>query len=100
MQGAVDGLLGMWPIILMFVVIWFFMIRPQAKKNKEQNNFLKNLEKGEEVVLSSGIVGKITKMEEDFVQLQVDTKSFIRVAKSSVSKEMSDLLEKKESKED
>ncbi|TVR79352.1 MAG: preprotein translocase subunit YajC [Saprospirales bacterium] len=99
LEGGVGGLIGMWPIILMFVVIYFFMIRPQAKKNKEQTNFLKNLDKGDEVVLSSGIAGKITRMEDDFIQLQVDTKTYLRVAKSSVSKEMSDLLEVKKSEE-
>lgn len=92
LEAGVGSLIGMWPIILMFVVIYFFMIRPQAKKNKDQGNFIKNMDKGDDVVLSSGIVGKITKMEDDFVQVQVDTKSFLRVAKSSVSKEMTDLL--------
>jgi preprotein translocase subunit YajC len=98
--GGAGALIGMWPIILMFVVIYFFMIRPQAKKTKNQNTFVKELAKGDEVVLSSGIVGKITKLEDDFVQLQVDNKTYLRVAKASVSKEMSDLLEvKKEEKE-
>lgn len=99
LEGGAGALIGMWPIILMFVVIYFFMIRPQAKKNKEQTNFLKNLDKGDEVVLSSGIAGKITKMENEFIQLQVDTKTYLRVAKSSVSKEMSDLLEVKKKDE-
>jgi preprotein translocase subunit YajC len=99
LEAGAGSLLGMWPIILMFVVIYFFMIRPQAKKNKEQNNFVKEMDKGDEVVLSSGIVGKITKMEDDFVQIQVDTKTFLRVAKASVSKEMTELL-KVEKKED
>ncbi|TVQ44958.1 MAG: preprotein translocase subunit YajC [Saprospirales bacterium] len=92
LEGGAGSLIGMWPIILMFVVIYFFMIRPQAKKNKEQSNFVKAMDKGDEVVLSSGIVGKITKMEDDFVQIQVDTKTYLRVAKASVSKEMTDLL--------
>ncbi len=92
LDTGAGSLLGMWPIILMFVVIYFFMIRPQAKKNKEQNNFVKAMDKGDEVVLSSGIVGKITKMEDDFVQVQVDTKTYLRVAKASISKEMTDLL--------
>ena len=98
LEGGAGSLISMWPIILMFVVIWFFMIRPQAKKNKEQSNFVKAMDKGDEVVLSSGIVGKITKLDEDFVQVQVDTKTYLKVAKASVSKEMTDLLaaEKKE----
>jgi preprotein translocase subunit YajC len=100
LEGGAGALIGMWPIILMFVVIYFFMIRPQAKKTKEQNNFIKGLDKGDEVVLSSGIAGKITKLEDDFVQVQVDTKTYLRVAKSSVSKEMSDLIKVEKKEED
>ncbi|TVR87533.1 MAG: preprotein translocase subunit YajC [Saprospirales bacterium] len=99
LEGGAGALIGMWPIILMFVVIYFFMIRPQARKNKEQNNFVKEMEKGDTVVLSSGIVGKITKMEDHFVQLQVDNKTFLRVAKSAISKEMSDLLQEEKKEE-
>ncbi len=100
LEGGAGALIGMWPIILMFVVIYFFMIRPQAKRNKEQNNFTKDLEKGDEVVLASGIVGKITKLDDPFVQVQVDSKTYLKVARSSVSKEMSDLLEKENKTEE
>ena len=91
-----SALSGMWPILLMFVVIYFFMIRPQTKKNKEQQRFISDMQKGDEVVTSSGIVGRINKMDGNIVHLQVDNKTFIRVLKSSVSKEMSSALEPKE----
>lgn len=89
-----ENLVGMMPLLLMIVVIYFFFIRPQAKKQKEQNNFIHELKKGQEVVLNSGIMGKITKIDKDtnIVQLQIDQKTFMKVLKSSISKEYSDSL--------
>ena len=80
----------MWPLILIIIVFWFFIMRPQAKRQKEQQQFLADLDKGDEVVTTSGIYGRINKIEGNIVTLQVDTKTFIRVAKSAVSREMTD----------
>jgi len=74
------------------LVFYFFIIRPQAKKQKEQAKFVNSLEKGQEVVTASGIVGKINKVEDNFVQLQVDQKTFLKVLKSAISKEMTEAL--------
>jgi preprotein translocase subunit YajC len=82
------------PFLLMFVVFYFFFIRPQAKKQKEQNNFINNLQKGEEIVTMSGIVGKISKVEDLTVQLEVEGKTFIKFTKTAVSKEMTDAYKK------
>lgn len=76
------------------LVFYFFIIRPQAKKQKEQNKFATSLEKGKEVATASGIVGKINKIEDEFVFLQLDPKTFIKVFKSAISKEMTDALTK------
>lgn len=82
------------PFLLMFVVFYFFFIRPQAKKQKEQNNFINNLQKGEEVVTMSGIVGRISKVEDLTVQLEVEGKTFIKFTKTAISKEMTDAYKK------
>lgn len=79
-------------MVAIFGVFYFFMIRPQAKKQKEQNKFVEQLEKGNEVITASGIVGKINKIEGNFVTLQVDTKTFLKVTKNAISKEMTDML--------
>ena len=76
------------PLILIFGVLYFFMIRPQAKKQKEQNKFLGEIQKGDEVVTSSGMIGKINKIEGNTITLQVDTKTFIKVVKGALSNEM------------
>ncbi len=76
----------------MFLVMYMFFIRPQQKKAKEQQAFMDNIQKGDEVVTASGIIGKISKVDGQTVSLQVDTKTFIRVTKNAISKEMTDAL--------
>ena len=76
----------------MAVVIYFFFIRPQTKKQKEQNTFMDNLQKGDEVVTGSGIIGRIKNIEDAIVQLQVDSKTILRITKNSISKEMTDAI--------
>lgn len=88
------GIMNLIFIALIFVVFYFFMIRPQAKKQKEQRQFSESLEKGEEVVTASGIIGRINKIEGNIVTLEVGTKTYIRVTKNAINKEMTDALDK------
>ncbi len=84
---------GMFNIILfagIILVFYFFMLRPQQKKQKLQNQFINGIQKGDEVVTSSGIIGKVTLVEEHFVTIQIDPKTFMKVLKSAISKEMTD----------
>jgi len=74
--------------MLIMLVFYFFFIRPQAKKQKEQGKFITELEKGDEVVTSSGIVGRINKIDGNLIHLQVDQKTFIKVLRSAISNEM------------
>ena len=62
---------GFLPIILMFVVLYFLMIRPQMKRSKEHRTMLEALKKGDEVVTSGGLVGKVTKVGESYVSVEV-----------------------------
>jgi preprotein translocase subunit YajC len=89
-SGSQAGYLNIAFILLMFAVFWFFIIRPQSKKQKEQRNWLQELEKGDDVVTASGILGKITKIEEDIITLEVGSKIYIRVTRNAVSKELTD----------
>jgi len=77
---------------LIILVFWMFLIRPQSKKQKEQRKFGDDLQKGDDVVTASGMLGRISKIEEDIVTLEVGTKTFIRVTKNAISKEMTDAL--------
>lgn len=66
-----SGLLGMLPFVLIFVVMYFLMIRPQMKRQKEHKAMLDALQKGDEVITAGGVLGKITKITEQYVTLEV-----------------------------
>jgi len=77
------------------VVFWFFMIRPQAKKAKEQKKFIDNMQKGDKVVTIAGIHGTINKVNEDnTIQLEVSPGSYLKIEKSSISLEWSQAINK------
>ena len=69
--GGGDALMGMLPIILMFVVLYFLMIRPQMKKQKEHRNMVNALAKGDEVITAGGIVGKVTDVKDNYITLEI-----------------------------
>jgi len=71
--GAETGgaLMGMLPIILMFVILYFLMIRPQMKRQKEHRNMVAALGKGDEVVTSGGLLGKITQVNDSYITVEV-----------------------------
>lgn len=72
------------------VVFWFFMIRPQAKKAKEQKKFIDDIQKGDKVVTIAGIHGTVNKVNEDnTIQLEVSPGSYLKIEKSSISLEWS-----------
>ena len=77
---------------LMLVIFWLFLIRPQAKRQREQKKFMESLERGSDVVTASGILGKINKIEGDIVTLDVGNKTFLRVTKNAISKELTDAV--------
>lgn len=68
---STGGLMGMLPILLMFIVLWFVMIRPQMKKAKEQQKMVSELAKGDEVITQGGIAGRISKVGENYLSLEV-----------------------------
>ena len=90
LQAGNAGLFNLVFFGAMILILYMFMIRPQAKRQKEQKAFMEGLQKGDEVVTASGIIGRINKMEDDIVTLEVGSKIFIRVIKTSISKEMTD----------
>ncbi|HEY8608780.1 MAG TPA: preprotein translocase subunit YajC [Noviherbaspirillum sp.] len=73
------------PIILMFIVLYFLMIRPQMKRQKEQKAMMEALAKGDEVVTAGGILGKVSKVSEAYVTLEVSDGTEIVVQKVAVS---------------
>lgn len=78
-------------MLLIFVVMWLFMIRPQQKRQKELNNFRNSLEPGQKIITAGGIYGKIKEVKETYVLVEVDNNVHIRIDKSMIMKDPSDL---------
>ncbi|WP_298428898.1 preprotein translocase subunit YajC [Ottowia sp.] len=79
-----SSLMSMLPLVLMFVVLYFIMIRPQMKKQKEHRAMIDALAKGDEVVTAGGMLGKVTSLAEGFVTLQVANGVEVQIQRSSV----------------
>ena len=79
-------------LVGIIAVFYFFMIRPQTKKAKEAKNFQSSLQKGDKIVTIAGIHGKIDKIEDNTIQLEVSRGSYLRIEKSAVSMEWSKQL--------
>lgn len=80
------------PMLLIIVVFYFFMIRPQMKKAKDHKKFVEELKKGDKVITTSGIHGKIVDLNETTFLIEVESGTKIRFEKSSVSLESSKAL--------
>jgi preprotein translocase subunit YajC len=84
-----SGMMGFLPLVLMFAVLYFLMIRPQQKKAKEHQKMVTELQKGDEVVTSGGLAGRISKVGENYLTVSVsdikDTPVDVIVQKSAVT---------------
>ncbi|MDO8718003.1 MAG: preprotein translocase subunit YajC [Polaromonas sp.] len=79
-----SSITGMLPLVLMFVVLYFVMIRPQMKKQKEHRAMIDALAKGDEVVTVGGLLGKVTKMGEAYLSLELATGVEVQLQRSAV----------------
>lgn len=90
-QGESNPLGMILPMILIFVVFYFFMIRPQMKKQKELANYRNALQKGDKIVTTGGIYGKITDVKDNVVTVDVGNEVRLKIDKSAVLRDPSDL---------
>ena len=81
---AANDLMSFAPLVVIFVLFFFMIIRPSMKQAKEQRNMIAALQKGDEVVTSGGIVGKVTKVTEAFVSLEIAANTEITVQKQAI----------------
>ena len=79
------GLLGMLPLLLIFVLFYFMLIRPQTKRAKEHKNMVESLAKGDEVVTNGGLLGRVTNVGESFITVKIADNVEVKVQKQSVS---------------
>lgn len=79
-----SSLMGMLPLVLMFVVLYFVMIRPQMKKQKEHRAMIDALAKGDEIATAGGLLGKVTKLGDTHLSLEVASGVEVQVQRSAV----------------
>ena len=72
------------PIVLMFVLLYFMMIRPQMKRQKEHKTMLDALQKGDEIITSGGVLGRVTKVSEGYVGIEIAANTEVQVQKAAV----------------
>ena len=83
--GNPNPIAGFIPIILIFVVFYFLLIRPQQKRAKQHRQMIQNLKKGDEIITSGGLYGKIVGITDEFLTLEVADNVKVKVARSFVS---------------
>lgn len=81
---APSSLMSLLPLVLMFVVLYFVMIRPQMKRQKEHKALVEALSKGDEVVAAGGLLGKVTKVGEAYIGVEVASGVEVQLQRSSV----------------
>lgn len=82
---AQNNLYSFLPIIVIFVVFYFFMIRPQVKQQKQHKNMLSQLKKGDKILTNAGILGVVVKVEEnEYIQIEIAQNTKVRMLKSAV----------------
>jgi len=82
--GADGGMMNILFIVLMFVIIYFLMIRPQMKRSKEHRTMLEALQKGDEVITAGGVLGRVSKMGEAYVTIEIAPNTEVSVQKAAV----------------
>ena len=83
------------PLILVFVIFYFFMIRPQVRKQKELSSYRSALKKGDKIITTGGIYGKITDVKDNTVTVDVGDNVLLKIDKSAVLKDSSDIEQKR-----
>lgn len=99
LQAAGEGnqgnmLMQLLPFLLIIVVFYFFMIRPQVKRQKELRKYRESLKKGDKVVTTGGIYGKVTEVKESHVVIEIANDVNIKVDKAGIIMDMSDAAKK------
>ena len=84
-EGGQDPLMSFLPLILIFVVFYFLLIRPQTKRAKEHKKMVADLAKGDEIVTNGGLLGRITQVGENFVQVKISDNVEVKIQKQAVA---------------
>ncbi|GAF03053.1 preprotein translocase subunit YajC [Saccharicrinis fermentans] len=93
--GGQNMLTSILPFVLIIVVFYFFMIRPQMKRQKELKKYREELKKGDKVITTGGIYGKVSEIKEGYVNVEIANGVAVRIDKSAIIMDMSDAQAKR-----
>jgi preprotein translocase subunit YajC len=82
--GLQSSLMSMLPLVLMFVVLYFVMIRPQMKKQKEHRTMVEALARGDEVATAGGLIGRVTKLGDNYLGVEIATGVEVQVQRTAI----------------
>jgi len=86
--AAEPGFGSLIPLVLIFVIFYFLLLRPQIKRGKEHKKMTESLAKGDEVVTNGGLLGRITKLDESFISLEIAEGVSVKVQRSAIGSMM------------
>ncbi len=84
-QDPTGGMMQFIPLIVIFVLFYFMLIRPQMKRAKEQKNMLEALQKGDEIITAGGQLGKVVKVNENYISVEIADNVVVNVQKSAIT---------------
>lgn len=85
-QGGAGGLFGaLVPLILIFVIFYFLLILPQRRKQKQHQEMIKNVKKGDKVITSGGIYGTVSRVKKNYVEVEIANQVMVRLQRSSIA---------------
>lgn len=88
-DGQVEGAGGLFgamvPLILIFVIFYFLLILPQRKRQKEHEQMIKNLKKGDKIITNGGIYGTVTRVKKNYVEVEVANQVILKIQRSAIS---------------
>jgi preprotein translocase subunit YajC len=87
--GQTNPLVTFLPLILVFVVFYFFMIRPQMKKQKEMTNYRSSLKRGDKIITTGGIYGRVYEVKDNYITVEVGGDIKLKIDKNAVLKDPS-----------
>ncbi len=79
------GLMSFLPIIGMILIFWFLLFRPQMKQAKEHREKVASVKRNDQVLTSGGIVGKVTKVDDDYIEVEIAKDTRVKIVKSTIS---------------
>lgn len=97
-EGAANPLAGMWPILLMIGVFYFLVLRPMKKQEDERKKRLSEIKRGDKVVLTGGLLGRVSRVDDDIAVVEIADKVKVRVLKKDIADFEENALKKDDKK--